>query len=378
MTSVANYFLDIESDPDMPNPPRTLVLFWEKKMVWLNNAQQFASFVEEMFKAYEKQNRVHNDLKNWKNIIETLPSLHGAVFEKELLKAWRYTFFAEFSLYGAESVLSKRLSRFTPQERQEIWGAFTVPDEGTFLSQIDDALLSTKDPKAIATKYPWINDGYEGVANNAEEYFSKRLAVLLEDTQEKAESRKDRMELTKKFVLTKAEISTLTLTRELALFMDKRKAWMMQTRRLLTGIIGTLEYGWLYDDRKSLLIGKEDTESLWMRYVNFRSADTSLTGIVASNGGKHFISGEVVIVSSPIEAVSPGKIIVVPSTSPSYVPLMRGAKALITDHGGMMSHAAIVAREFNLPCIVGTKQATKVLKNGDVVVLDLVTGEVNK
>ncbi len=103
-----------------------------------------------------------------------------------------------------------------------------------------------------------------------------------------------------------------------------------------------------------------------------------MIGIVASNGGKHFINGEVAIVTNPTDVVEDGKIVVVPSTSPSYVPLMRNAKALVTDHGGMMSHAAIVAREFNLPCIVGTKQATKVLNNGDRVVLDLVKGEVNK
>lgn len=90
------------------------------------------------------------------------------------------------------------------------------------------------------------------------------------------------------------------------------------------------------------------------------------------------MNGEVVVVTSPTDIAEDGRIVVVPSTSPSYVPLMRKAKALVTDHGGMMSHAAIVAREFNLPCIVGTKQATKVLKNGDKVVLDLVKGEVNK
>lgn len=90
------------------------------------------------------------------------------------------------------------------------------------------------------------------------------------------------------------------------------------------------------------------------------------------------MNGEVTIVMNPTDPVDNDKIVVVPSTSPSYVPLMRKAKALVTDHGGMMSHAAIVAREFNLPCIVGTKQATKVLKSGDKVVLDLVKGEVNK
>lgn len=96
--------------------------------------------------------------------------------------------------------------------------------------------------------------------------------------------------------------------------------------------------------------------------------------MVACNGGKHFIHGEVVIVTSPTDLVPDGKIVVVPSTSPSYVPLMRKAKALITDHGGMMSHAAIVAREFNLPCIVGTKQATKALMPGDTIMLDLTLG----
>ena len=90
------------------------------------------------------------------------------------------------------------------------------------------------------------------------------------------------------------------------------------------------------------------------------------------------MTGEVVVIHDPAEQVADGKIVVVPSTGPSYVPIMRKAAALITDHGGMMSHAAIVAREFNLPCIVGTVHATKVLQNGDKVVLDLVRGEVNK
>jgi pyruvate,water dikinase len=55
---------------------------------------------------------------------------------------------------------------------------------------------------------------------------------------------------------------------------------------------------------------------------------------------------------------------------------MKKALALVTDHGGVMSHAAIVAREFNLPCIVGTKVATKTLKTGDKVVLDMLRGDI--
>jgi phosphoenolpyruvate synthase/pyruvate phosphate dikinase len=153
---------------------------------------------------------------------------------------------------------------------------------------------------------------------------------------------------------------------------------MMQTRRLLKAPIGNIEYGWFFNDGHASLVSKEDAHEIWQRYVDFKVSSSAVIGIVAANGGKHFVNGEVAVVASPTDAVEDGRIVVVPSTSPSYVPLMRKAKALVTDHGGMMSHAAIVAREFNLPCIVGTKQATKVLKDGDKVVLDLVKGEVIK
>lgn len=57
-------------------------------------------------------------------------------------------------------------------------------------------------------------------------------------------------------------------------------------------------------------------------------------------------------------------------TSPEYVFAMKKASAAITDTGGLTSHAAIVSRELDIPCIVGTKIATKILKDGDLVEVD--------
>lgn len=65
-------------------------------------------------------------------------------------------------------------------------------------------------------------------------------------------------------------------------------------------------------------------------------------------------------------------------TSPEYVPAMKRSGAVITDEGGLLSHAAIVARELGKPCIVGTKIATKVLKDGDLVEVDANKGVVRK
>ena len=57
---------------------------------------------------------------------------------------------------------------------------------------------------------------------------------------------------------------------------------------------------------------------------------------------------------------------------------MQKAAAIVTDEGGITSHAAIIARELGLPCIVGTKYATKALKDGDKVEIDASAGIVRK
>lgn len=57
-------------------------------------------------------------------------------------------------------------------------------------------------------------------------------------------------------------------------------------------------------------------------------------------------------------------------TSPWYLPAMKKATAIVTDEGGITCHAAIVSRELKKPCIIGTKIATKVLKDGDLVEVD--------
>lgn len=76
------------------------------------------------------------------------------------------------------------------------------------------------------------------------------------------------------------------------------------------------------------------------------------------------------------DAFPSGAVLVSEMTTPDLVPLMQKACAIVTDNGGILSHAAIVARELKKPCIVGTGNATKVLKDGDKVIVDTEKGEV--
>ncbi|MFH1276266.1 MAG: PEP-utilizing enzyme [Candidatus Woesearchaeota archaeon] len=71
-----------------------------------------------------------------------------------------------------------------------------------------------------------------------------------------------------------------------------------------------------------------------------------------------------------------GDILVAAMTRPEYVPLMKKAKAIITDEGGVTCHAAVASRELNVPCIIGTKIATKKLFDGREVIIDTETGTI--
>jgi phosphohistidine swiveling domain-containing protein len=76
--------------------------------------------------------------------------------------------------------------------------------------------------------------------------------------------------------------------------------------------------------------------------------------------------------------VTSGDILVCRMTTPDYLPLMQRAAAIVTDLGGMLSHAAIVARELGKPCLVATRDATSVLRHGDRVEVDADAGVVRR
>jgi pyruvate,water dikinase len=100
-----------------------------------------------------------------------------------------------------------------------------------------------------------------------------------------------------------------------------------------------------------------------------------LSGLGASPGR---VAGKVRVMRELQADATMGKdeILVAEMTSPDWVPVMRHAGALVTDEGGMTCHAAIVSRELRIPCVVGTGNATRVLKGSQLVTVDGGRGEV--
>ena len=122
MAAAENFFIELSESNDLPNPPKTLVLFFDGKMVWLCNQNDFSEFTKKMFEVYEKSNLFESDYAAWQQSSEKTFSLRGKELKQEFLQSWRSTIFAEFSLYGAETVLSQRLNSFSHKDKQKIMG----------------------------------------------------------------------------------------------------------------------------------------------------------------------------------------------------------------------------------------------------------------
>ncbi|MEK6954821.1 MAG: PEP-utilizing enzyme [Candidatus Micrarchaeota archaeon] len=132
--------------------------------------------------------------------------------------------------------------------------------------------------------------------------------------------------------------------------------------------------GKLFPTKNHLGIFKECGYS----YEEEKTAWGAIRGSVAYDGGK--VSGKVskLFAIDEIPKFKPGSVLVTPMTIPDFLPAMKKACAIVTDEGGITCHAAIVARELKIPCIIGTRNATKLLDDGDLAEVDSHTGEVKK
>jgi len=116
-------------------------------------------------------------------------------------------------------------------------------------------------------------------------------------------------------------------------------------------------------------------------YVLEREKRVKLSKIlkgVPANRGKAKGRVRILLSKRQMQYVKKGDIIVSVMTSPYFNPVLKKASAIITDEGGITCHAAIVSRELGIPCIVGTKIASKVLKDGDKVEVNAIKGIVKK
>ncbi len=124
-----------------------------------------------------------------------------------------------------------------------------------------------------------------------------------------------------------------------------------------------------YKNESEILTGNRATEFISRLKNKNKTDDKNINGITASLG-KVIGKVKICLTIKDIANFQEGEILITSMTRPEFLPAMKKALAIITDEGGLTCHAAIISRELKKPCIIGTKYATKVLKDGDMVEVD--------
>lgn len=275
------------------------------------------------------------------------------------------------------------------------------------------------DLKKHAKKYHWLKNNYAKDICLDAAYFLKELQEMnklnpaeeLKRLNVDLQQRKARKKvLIKELKLDKKAKNRIKITEVFAFMQDERKKYVLlathQERKFLEEVsrrsrIPTEDLEWtvIYEipallngtfdlsqipERKKyccviwtlqgyeLIAGKE-AEKIFEVFQQAASAEEEIRGIVACPGK---VSGRVRIIRKRHDLINlhQGEILVTSMTRPEMVVAMKKAAAIVTDEGGITSHAAVVSRELHVPCIIGTKIATKVFRDGDVVEVDAEKG----
>lgn len=214
----------------------------------------------------------------------------------------------------------------------------------------------------------------KGFEEKKKKYFhQKHLELKLNQLREWIRIRNQEMEFLLKAFLSARPIFNQVCTK---LHIDLETFWRSSKESLLKAYVKT--------PVKDLTIFQQNGQTILSDKIEIQFPEllenTDLKGRTVY--GKGIIDAEVYIAFSPEELKTPPKrpcVLVTGMTTPDFVPLIRNNfDALITDEGGILSHAAIVAREIPINCIVGTGMATNLLKNGSRIRIDFDQGTIQQ
>jgi phosphohistidine swiveling domain-containing protein len=341
-------------------------------------------------------------------------------FHKEYIDFWTSGLVPELGNYGYNKFFVSKLKGMAPDgESLSLVEILTAPEKISFYQQEEIDLIKTDYISKHQKKYFWLKNSYNGAEILGDEFFSKRKKRLSVDKEKemklKIKQAKQKKIWAKKHYGLSLEIMNIASAITAGIvWQDERKkyifialhfqdlmlkeiakrfnytpdilyhAWFGEIANIMTGKNLHQEsekrskgYGVLYYKKCRSLYATE-IDYLWKVYDGLHQMGgevKELKGVVASKG-KGNVTAKVCIMFNPsqVDDFEPGSILVAPMTSPEYIFAMRKAVAVITDVGGLTSHAAIVSRELGIPCVVGTKIATKILKNGQLVEVDVFKG----
>ncbi len=335
---------------------------------------------------------------------------------------WQNVIIPELANYGSIPLLEKNLKKEISKDADmsHILEVLTAPSKSSFYEKEEIDLYNSKNLLLHTRKYFWLKNNYGHVEILNQKYFADRKRKLSKHLPLEIKERKVGVTKRKKDVIKRFKLSNMTKQIaesivECIEWQDERKKhiWMyLHYKDLLIEEMAKrvgvdkdilldyreVELSQMFKDKGFQNLGRSNfrgyllgnhgvrkidsnlAQSLWGKYLD-KSTNAhvdQISGIIASKRERSLVVGRAKVVMNPAlsQGFELGDVLVTTMTTPEFVFLMKDASAIVTDTGGLTSHAAIVARELKKPCIIGTKIATKVLKDGDVVEVDAELGTV--
>ncbi|MFA5886272.1 MAG: PEP-utilizing enzyme [Patescibacteria group bacterium] len=344
-------------------------------------------------------------------------------FNQVYLNWWGWAQVAEPAAAGLESILREKIKL-----SHEEFSILTTPTKKSYTmveeEEIFTLALIYKRTRSISAKrldrhvkkYFWINNGYDHTYFLDADYFAQRvkeaaakmsarqISRALAGNQARLSSSQDKIKQLMRQLGVSADIKkVLTLIDWLADFQDKRKATSLKIHFYLDKFIKEVsrrsyityesarylipqEYADAIHDKLFLpsfrqrqkymgIVYSEQGLKLYVGLVAKKMEEKLLGRIQGSEtneiegaramGGKIVGRARLILKKGDINKIKAGEILVTTMTSPDFIAAMKKAAAIVTDEGGLTCHAAIISRELGLPCVIGTKIATRVIKDGD-------------
>lgn len=179
------------------------------------------------------------------------------------------------------------------------------------------------------------------------------------------------VEIAKRLRLTRYQVQFMLMGEvKEALLHDKNYKSILQKRMIECILYTEKNFETIYTGQQAKRLSK--------RFKKF--TDTTLAEFSGQTAQPGYAKGIVkkIFRAKDMGKMNKGDILVSVATDPDIIQAMRKAAAIITEQGGITSHAAIVSRELGIPCVIGTKIATRVLKDGDRVEVDATNGIIRK
>jgi phosphohistidine swiveling domain-containing protein len=390
---------------------------WQKFEDWLKEYSAAATVLEDNFRRDISKKELDRELEYFADLV---------------LRFWLIVHVPEIANWGGESLLKKELQKIDRDKADEYLEILSAPVKYSFFQEEELALLQLVKIKSQAEladglkehakNWHWILNSYGGNRVLSPEYFGNKLKELLKrdkaeniikEIKDKISANKKRkanlikkLKLDKKIVFIAEQLSQsiwwqdfrkgyiwrMNHLWDLALrAVERQTAWKFkemqycffdEMARVLKGKIDKKKvlrrqkhYGFYFDEGKMYEFSDRKTfDKFWHRYAEEKiSQAKEIKGLLVSRGKGGIVRGRARIITDPFkeqDKFQKGEILVASMTSPEYIVVMKKASAIVTDYGGMTCHAAIVSRELGVPCLVNTRNATKIIKTGNLVEVD--------